>query len=253
MKRAVILTYKATSKSAKYLTNHLEGRMIIQRESIRPDECLINWGGGLFSSRDWSPEWLNNPSKVVNCVEKIKAFQLFAGADVPHPAWTFHGSIARQWLDAGHTILARATSTGMMGRGISLLNNPRQQIPEAEFYTKHIMHTDEYRVHVFKGMLVNLGKKVQLRPNANMMVRNADERDWDFEHVETAPYPVIQAGIAAVEALGLDFGAADVGFRARDNKAYVFEVNSAPGVGHNTITKFANVFRQYLRRLPLSA
>lgn len=249
MKTAVILTYKATSKSAKYLTQHLEGRMITERVPIRPTECLINWGGGTFPSRDWNPEWLNKPSRICNAVEKLTAFQLFHGADVPHPAWTFHGSVAKQWLEAGHIVLARATATGMMGQGISLLNNPRQEIPSAAFYSKHVKHTEEYRVHVFKGMLVNLGKKEQLRPNANMMVRNADERNWDFIHVEEAPYPVIEAGIAAVVALGLDFGAADVGFRSQDNKAYVFEVNSAPGVGHNTITRYANVFRRYLRTL----
>jgi hypothetical protein len=249
MKEAVILSYKATSKSARYLTQHLEGRMITQRETIQPDECIINWGGGMFPSRDWNPEWLNKPNKIENAVEKIKAFQLFAGADVPHPAWTFHISVARQWLESGYTVLARQTSTGMMGKGISLLNTPRQPIPAAEFYSKHVQHTLEYRVHVFRGMVINLGMKIQLRPNANMMVRNADERDWDFTHVVDAPFAVQQAGVAAVQALGLDFGAADVGFRRSDGKAYVFEVNSAPGVGHNTITRYAHVFQRYLRTL----
>ena len=249
MKRAVILSYNATSKSAKYLTSHLDGRMITQREPIAPDECIINWGGGYFSARDWSREWLNHPHKIINAVEKLKAFQLFAGADVPHPAWTFHISIARQWLENGNVVLARQTSSGMMGQGISLLNPNCREVPSAEFYSKHVNHTLEYRVHVFKGILLNLGMKVQLRPGANMMVRNADERDWDFTHVTDAPFPVIQAGIAAVQALGLDFGAADVGYRSSDGKAFVFEVNSAPGTGHYTITKFADVFKRYLRSL----
>ena len=249
MKKAVILSYKATSKSAKYLTQHLEGRMITARETIRPDECIINWGGGQFSSRDWKAEWLNHPTNIANAVEKLTAFQLFSGADVPHPAWTFHISVAKRWLEDGHVVLARRTQSGMMGQGISLLNNPRQEIPSAEFYSKHVQHDEEYRVHVFNGMLVNIGKKVALRPNANMMVRNADEREWDFQHVETAPHEVLTVGISAVMALGLNFGAADVGFRRRDSKSYVFEVNSAPGVGHNTITRYANVFRRYLRTL----
>ena len=249
MKKAVILSYKASSKSARYLTQHLEGRLITRRETIPPNECIINWGGGIFSSNNWNPEWLNHPAKIANAVEKIKAFQLFAGADVPHPAWTFHGSVAKQWLENGYTVLARQTSTGMMGQGISLLNNPRQAVPSAEFYSKHVKHDEEYRIHVFRGLLVNIGKKVPLRPNANMMVRNADERDWDFRHVEEAPFEVIQAGLAAVQALGLDFGGADVGYRRQDRKAYVFEVNSAPGTGHNTITSYARVFNRYLRAL----
>ena len=249
MKHAVVLTYDSTSESAKSLTQHLDGRMIARRENIAANECIINWGSGYTSARDWNLEWLNNPLSITNAVEKLRAFQLFAGADVPHPPWTFHLTIAQRWLEDGHRVLARQTSTGMMGQGISLLSNPRQTIPSAEFYSKHVNHDEEYRVHVFRGMLVNLGQKVALRPNANMYVRNADERDWDFVHVEEAPFEVITAGIAAVQALGLHFGAADVGYRCRDHRAFVFEVNSAPGTGHNTITRYAEVFLRYLRTL----
>jgi len=249
MKSAVVLSYSATSQGAKYLTSRLEGRMITRREEIRPNECIINWGGGQFSSSGWKADWLNKPTNVCFAVEKLKAFELFDRESVPHPEWTFHVSMARKWLEEGHVVLARQTSTGMMGEGISLLNNARSAIPSAEFYSKHVQHDQEYRVHVFQGMLVNLGIKVAQCRNANMMVRNADERNWDFEHTEEAPHAVTLAGIAAVNALGLNFGAADVGYRARENKAYVFEVNSAPGTGHNTITRYASVFTRYLRSL----
>jgi len=249
MKSAVVLSYSATSEGAKYLTNHLEGRMITRREIIQPDECIINWGGGQFSNQGWKAEWLNKPANVCFAVEKLKAFELFNGESVPHPAWTFHVSVALKWLEEGNVVLARRTSTGMTGEGISILNNARAEIPSAKFYSKHVQHDQEYRVHVFKGMLVNLGVKVAQCRNANMMVRNADGRNWDFEHTEEAPHAVTLAGIAAVNALGLDFGAADVGYRSRDNKAYVFEVNSAPGAGHNNITRYASVFKRYLRSL----
>lgn len=249
MKRAVVLTYDSDSKGAKSLTSHLDGRMIRHREILRDNECLINWGSGHSSGQGWKSEWLNKPAAVCRAVDKLEAFWCFAHDWVPHPLWTRDVDDVRSWLQSGYTVLSRATSSGMMGQGISILNTPSASIPSAEFYAKHVQHSEEYRVHVFKELVCNLGRKVALRPGANMMVRNADEHNWDFEYVSTAPFPVLQAGLKAVMSLGLDFGAADVGYRQRDNTAWVFEVNSAPGVGHYTITKYAEVMLSYLRSL----
>lgn len=249
MKKAVVLAYKPTSKSARYLTEHLEGRMIVEREPIQPNECIINWGGGHFHSSGWQPEWLNKPSLIEQAVEKLVAFRLFKEHGVQRPFWTTEPNVVRRWLQEGCNVVVRQTSTGMMGRGISILNPGSTAIPSAEFYTKHVGHDDEYRVHVFKGLIINIGVKVAMRREANRLVRNADERNWDFQHVEHAPFPVCRAGMKAIEALGLDFGAADIGYKTSTNDTWVFEVNTAPGVGHNTITCYANAIRRYLRSI----
>ena len=63
--------------------------------------------------------------------------------------------------------------------------------------------------------------------------------------------------IAAVRALGLDFGAVDM-LIGEDKKAYVLEVNSAPACSPLTLTAYAEAFadeldlsvdRDYLRSL----
>ena len=249
MKKAVVLTYNTTSKSAKYLTQQLEGRMITHMEEIRPDECMINWGGGYFPSRAWHREWLNKPSAICNAVDKLVAFHLFKEHGVQRPFWTSQHEIVRRWLQEGSIVVARQTSTGMMGQGISLLTTPSTPIPSAKFFTKHVQHDKEYRVHIFKGMVINLGYKRQLRQEANLLIRNADEYNWDFYYTSTVPYPVIHEAIAAVQSLGLDFGAADVGYQTNRSQAWVFEVNTAPGIGHHTITKYAQHITRYLRSL----
>ena len=247
--KAVVLSYSPTSKSGQYLTSHLEGRMIASLGEILSDECVINWGAGYAHYRGWQSQWLNPPSAIERCVDKCIAFDFFRAAHVPHPDWTYHREIARDWLHQGHVVLARATASGMMGQGISILNNPQQEIPPAAFYSKHVQHDQEFRVLVFKGMVINIGEKRALHSSANLMVRNADERDWDFFGLSWAPDPVLNAGCDAVNSLKLDFGAADIGYSTRNDRAYVFEVNSAPGHGHNTITKLAAAINNYLRSL----
>jgi D-alanine-D-alanine ligase-like ATP-grasp enzyme len=46
---------------------------------------------------------------------------------------------------------------------------------------------------------------------------------------------VKQQAIAAVKALGLDFGAVDVIVNKKGTKAYVLEVNTAPGIESPTV------------------
>ena len=73
---------------------------------------------------------------------------------------------------------------------------------------------------------------------------------WVFARVDiTPPAKLIEAAIEAVKLLKLDFGAVDVGYRERDDKVFVFEVNTAPGIEGTTVDKYANAFNSYLRTL----
>ena len=57
---------------------------------------------------------------------------------------------------------------------------------------------------------------------------------------------VKEQALKAIQALGLDFGAVDVGYNTRENKAYVYEVNSAPGLQGTTLTAYTNAFKELL-------
>ena len=54
--------------------------------------------------------------------------------------------------------------------------------------------------------------------------------------------------VAAVRSLGLDFGAVDV--VERQNKAYVLEVNTAPGLVGTTLEKYVDAIREYAEDMP---
>lgn len=245
MKKAAIYPYKRTSEGAKCLAEHLEGRLIHDLSSLRDNEIVINWGAGYLSAT-WNRHWLNKPTAICAAVQKLQAFRLFERAGVPHPLWTQDSSEAQRWLSRGNVVLARQTSTGYMGSGISIVQG-RAELPSAEFYSRHVKHDDEYRIHAFRGRVVNIGQKFAFGENANPLVRNWG--DWKFKNPADAPECVKEAGIAAVRALGLDFGAADIGYVRESNTAHVFEVNTAPGTGHHTITRYAEAFSAYLETL----
>ena len=63
-----------------------------------------------------------------------------------------------------------------------------------------------------------------------------------------------QEATAAVEALCLDFGAVDVVWNATKNKAFVLEVNTAPGVEGTTLEEYKEYFENVLinSELPLT-
>ncbi len=76
-----------------------------------------------------------------------------------------------------------------------------------------------------------------------MIVRNHDN-GWVFCRQDVhPPDEVINQSIEAVRALGLDFGATDVGWNEYYQKACVFEVNTAPGLEGTTLENYTTFFK----------
>jgi D-alanine-D-alanine ligase-like ATP-grasp enzyme len=68
------------------------------------------------------------------------------------------------------------------------------------------------------------------------------ENGWIFAREDVVRNPAAEAAaIAAVASLGLDFGAVDV--ILREGKAYVLEVNTAPGIEGATLSAYLEAFR----------
>lgn len=249
MTTAVIVPYKMKSEAAKVLSKYtnipLKSSEDYEAGRLDNVDVVINWGSGYLSNNLWRTGWLNKPSAIDTAVHKLNAFQVFKRLRVPIPEFTTSIDRARE-LNQHAIIVARRRLSGMMGDGIEVIQL-RGNMPSAPLYTVHVEHRDEYRVHVFKGQVINVGKKVRADNTADPLIRNWGAWKFRCEDIEDVAQPVIQAGVKAVNALGLDFGAADVGF-CPERGAYVFEVNTAPGTGHNTITKYAEAIEWYLGR-----
>ena len=58
------------------------------------------------------------------------------------------------------------------------------------------------------------------------------------------------AAVSACAALGLDFGAVDIIWNERENKCYVLEVNTAPGLQGTTLENYANAIAAWIKAQP---
>ena len=73
---------------------------------------------------------------------------------------------------------------------------------------------------------------------------------WIYARSDVAiPDMLCPIAIQAVNLLGLDFGAVDIGHRIIDNKFFVFEVNTAPGLEGTTLDKYAKAIYNYYSKL----
>lgn len=109
-------------------------------------------------------------------------------------------------------------------------------------YTKYIKKSREFRVHIFRGRVIDVQEKRKRQevPNdeVNYLIRNS-HNGWVFcrDGVD-CPDSILDLSIRAVSTLGLDFGAADIGWNDHYGRGYIFEVNTAPGLEGTTLDKY---------------
>ena len=110
-------------------------------------------------------------------------------------------------------------------------------------------HKHEYRVHVFKDKVIDVQQKRKRIGAIGNGVRN-HANGWIYARAEIAPSEeLLSSARRAVNLLGLDFGAVDIGHRLIDNKLFVFEINTAPGITGTTLDNYAKAIYNYYRSL----
>lgn len=247
MSRIFVYPYKMGSRSAKALSEALSAKQIkLSGSNFResPNKTVINWG-----STSCPYECMNTPAEVKDASDKLVAFLAMDDADVSVPDFTNSSETASDWLREGHTVVVRHSLTGSSGHGIELISDPSVEMPEAPLYTKYVKKTDEYRVHVFNGKVIDVQKKMRKNDvpaeEVNWQIRNlAGGFIFGREGIDT-PAACTEEAIKAVHSLGLLFGAVDVGYHSEFG-AKVYEVNTAPGLEGSTVTSYANAFKEYL-------
>jgi len=245
-----IVPYNINSESAKALANMLGARLSSgQKRFIKDKSLIINWGNSDSSLLDnvlvrRSNKIINLPSSIDVASDKVKTFNMFNLYNVPTVEWTTNRSIAINWLDEFGYVYARLLSRSSQGRGIKIITM-EDVMPYAELYTKAIPKAHEYRVHVFKNKIIDFTKKKKRNDViVNPYIKNFDN-GWVFcrEGIQL-PTTVKDAAIKACQALRLDFCALDILYKERENKVYVLEANTAPGLEGTTLNKYYECFKQ---------
>lgn len=220
----------------------------------RPRDKVINWGATRLPARLFDAEIINHPDFVSNVVNKRTFFELStANGDPPFNLpehWTSLED-ARQWLWEGEgtrTLVARTILRGHEGAGIVLLDNPLDMV-NAPLYTAYIKKKAEYRVHVVNGEAIDAVQKKKRRDfqdQRDTRIRNTANGYVFCRTGVVVPQCVLDNAIRSVQFYGLHFGAVDIVYNERQDKAYVLEINSAPGICGTTVTKYVEAFRNWL-------
>lgn len=203
---------------------------------------IINWGPGVYHADD---RIINKPEAVNRASNKLEFFRLVS-EHTRIPRFTTDLSVARSW---GTNICARATLTGHSGRGLTIHASDALDIPVVPCYTSYVKKDSEYRFHFIGEDLVDVQRKIkdpEIDEPENWQIRSHAN---GFIFVRTGfdiPQDCTDQAVSAFARSGLDFGAVDVIFNARQNAAYVLEINTAPGITGTTVEKYVEGFRRIL-------
>ena len=121
-----------------------------------------------------------------------------------------------------------------------------EELVAAPLYTQGIEKDKEYRVHVFKGQVIDYQQKKQrIGVESDSTIRN-HSTGWVYTRISVVlPEGVKEQAIKAVDALGLDFGAVDI-CTDLEGTPFVLEVNTAPGLEGTTLEKYIEAFKGLL-------
>lgn len=247
MLKPIIYPYKMSSKSSRVLAQSLGALRVYPNRAYRtrPNHLVINWGNSTPPSWNYI-DMLNLPSSVATACNKLSSFQAFKEGEVASPPFTTNKEEAIQWVTEGHKIFCRTSLTSHSGRGI-IIASTTEEIVDAPLYVQGVKKDKEYRVHVLQGRVIDAQqkkKRIGFEGGINGIRNHGNGWVYARNDVEL-PEAVATESIAAVDCLGLDFGAVDV-CTSLDGQVYVFEVNTAPGLTGTTITKYKEAFQSCL-------
>jgi hypothetical protein len=245
-----IYPYKTGSKSVIAL-KELIGAKVIKRENSTfkgsSDKTVINWGCTQMPDLG-DTKIVNNPKAVAIASDKLKFFNKMQG-HVSIPEFTTDKSVAREWSKTCK-VVARTVLNGHSGKGVYILSDEETfndfNHATVKVYVKYIPKKDEYRIHVGSGKVNDMQRKA-IHPDMNATQVNHQVRTHHNGYIfvrndVNPPQMVLDEAIKAVEICGLDFGAVDVIFNNYRDKAFVLEVNTAPGLEGTTLETYSNYF-----------
>jgi len=241
--------YKLGSKSAKALANSLNTVRIYNTFRRRPHHVILNWGVGHNTiNRFCQGLDLNNltatrvASNKIQFLESIKQIN-----SLQH---TVNVDLAKLWIEEGHKVYCRTNIFGNSGDGIVIA----EQIDElvyAPLYTRQVKHDREFRVHIFKGEVLDVTEKKRRNGSgATSYIRNhVSGYVFCRNNLVEIPQILLDKCVEACNIVGLDFGAFDVGYSFESNEVYIFECNTAPGLEGTTLLKYSQAIYNHVRSL----
>lgn len=254
-----VLPYRAGSRGATSLAAALPGGrcLRLRGSNFRPraGDIIINWGNTETNYNPGAALFLNGRDLRVasNKLSFFRQMRDTGNEEIIPRFWTNQQEIP----DDAFPIVCRTVLAGHSGDGIVIAER-RADLVAAPLYVQYVKKSHEYRVHVGRGhpgaapdqsIIIAVQRKARNRAvpddQVNWKVRN-HHNGFVFVRGDAAPDPsVLDVARRALATCGLDFGAVDVIWNERQQRAYVLEINTAPGLEGQTVEDYANYFRRF--------
>jgi glutathione synthase/RimK-type ligase-like ATP-grasp enzyme len=224
------------------------------RVKLNGDKTLINWGSSKIPYDTSELKLvLNKPEAVGNATNKRTFFELCREkGNVSIPEFSTRKIEVEDWLRDGNVVFARTKLQASGGEGIKELNvvGDIERIQDGTLFVKYIKKKREYRVHIADGNVIDVQEKRKRTKTPldqiNWRIRNSANGFVFCRQEVECPDSVVEQAILAFNVTGLDFGAVDVIYNERQQRAYVLEVNTAPGLEGSTLISYQKYFRDKL-------
>lgn len=252
MARPIVWPHKLGSAGAKALALSLDTKRVRTAGKYRPraGDLVVNWGNSRVPAWSYAHDiiMLNHPRSVNAACNKLTALTVMKASGVNVPLFAVTVADMVEWLGGFKPMVLRHILRGTSGAGAEYVETEAQlnEADIAPLYVEYVKKTAEYRVHVFRGEVIDYAKKVRRRGIQNdSKIRNL-HNGWVYARKDIDRIADVEAqAVAAVTALGLDFGAADVVWNQKRG-AYVLEVNTAPGLQGTTVQSYSNAIKGML-------
>lgn len=256
-KNKVFIYRHGPSVGGKLLARAL-GVKLIKQENTNfvptADKVVINWGCGREFPFDHKlTTVINQPENVANATNKRRFFELCRDSEtISIPPFTTRRAEAEDWLRNGNVCFARTKLQGSSGEGIVELVTPDDlgAVRDDTLIVKYIKKKHEFRIHVGDGLVIDKQQKKKRQDvdleDINWRIRSHANGFVFCRNDIKVPVQVEEQALKAVEVIGLDFGAVDVIWNEAQKKAYVLEINTAPGLEGTTLVNYRNFFAEKL-------
>ena len=255
-----LFPYRMNSTSAKLLARTLGILRVTPRYRKKSRDFIINWGSTQPMNCD-----MNQPSAVAIATNKLLSFNRWREAGFEDiPQFTTDVNQAKAWIEDNlGKVYCRTLLTSREGNGIVVAETV-DQLVHAPLYTLQTKCKYEYRVHVFNGRVIDATIKRKRTTESTGSTESDDGRvrsvsgtsynpeirnhnnGWVFCRSNfELPQSVGESATRSCAVLDLNFGAVDIGFRERDGKCFVYEVNTAPGITGTTLERYTTAIRDY--------
>lgn len=254
--RILMYSHNQHSRGARDLSRALGIQRIRHEGSryrARAGDFIINWGASempqhVRQNGGWNQMILNPDNRVRDVSDKARyLLNRQDGNRRVIPACSSRVR-ARRWIRDGHKVVCRTLTRASGGRGI-VIAETEDALVDAPLYTKYVKKKSEFRAHFLHQRVFDWQEKRRRREaDVDNQVRNY-ENGWVYCREDLhIPDAVQDAVYDSVLHERINFGAIDVIYNEHYDKAYVLEINTAPGLDGSTLDKWTDAFNNYLDR-----